>query len=371
MARNKLPYLEYLTIVNNAGIKHHKLDDKTDIKDWIILGYMHKLENSSKAKKIVVDNRGGNYTWLHLPTMVNALPMLKLADKSALSKRIKKLENKGLVKTYRSRDNTLYFMSTELLKNIITFDCKRFVHEPVQKQPRKIVMEDGRIATEVIENKEKSKTPLLTNPTSSVDTGVDRPVDTGVDRPIAHTATAQQHKIQQIQMQQGESSKERKNASHSLPSSLEKNTEISAEYPVLNSESFSPPTPQPDENIFISKVEHKPQKNLKKGEGADIVNWLAGHVRERFSIAVPVFNYKHYRKVVETLMDTLGGEEETKKFLKWCIDRWDTLKEDRDFWFLQEHPVPIAVFNQRFLEIAVAKYRKPNLYVVNKEVKFI
>lgn len=116
--------MKYSILINQVGIAKAGLLDKTDIIDWAIVDYLKDWFFSEKRKTIFNADEGEYYVWLNLNHLLENMPLLRL-NKSALSERLKKLKSLGLIKTFQTKDNSLYFVLTPLCVDMM------FYKEPV------------------------------------------------------------------------------------------------------------------------------------------------------------------------------------------------------------------------------------------------
>jgi hypothetical protein len=116
--------MKYSILINQVGIAKAGLLDKTDIIDWAIVDYLKDWFFSEKRKTIFNADEGEYYVWLNLNHLLENMPLLRL-NKSALSERLKKLKSLGLIKTFQTKDNSLYFVLTPLCVDLM------FHREPV------------------------------------------------------------------------------------------------------------------------------------------------------------------------------------------------------------------------------------------------
>jgi DNA-binding MarR family transcriptional regulator len=88
-------------------------DLRLDSKSWLILDYIKDwFFSNSKRKKIIIEN-GDTFVWINYRYMIKSLPTLHLT-KPTISRRIKKLESLGFIKTKRINGKALYVSLTKL-----------------------------------------------------------------------------------------------------------------------------------------------------------------------------------------------------------------------------------------------------------------
>jgi hypothetical protein len=88
-------------------------DLRLDLKSWLILDYIKDwFFSNSKRKKVIIEN-GDTFVWINYRYMIKSLPTLKLT-KPTISRKIKKLEALGFIKTKRINGKALYVTLTKL-----------------------------------------------------------------------------------------------------------------------------------------------------------------------------------------------------------------------------------------------------------------
>jgi hypothetical protein len=88
-------------------------DLRLDLKSWLILDYIKDwFFSNSKRKKVIIEN-GDTFVWINYRYMIKSLPTLHLT-KPTISRRIKKLETLGFIKTKRINGKALYVSLTKL-----------------------------------------------------------------------------------------------------------------------------------------------------------------------------------------------------------------------------------------------------------------
>jgi hypothetical protein len=108
--------MKYTITINQYAVFTNGLINKTDFTDWAIIDYLKDFAIYKKAKRIVFQKE--EYIWLNYNHLIVSLPLIKFKSKSALSQRINKLRQLGLIKTCQDKDNTLYFTFTDKLIDI-------------------------------------------------------------------------------------------------------------------------------------------------------------------------------------------------------------------------------------------------------------
>jgi len=113
--------MKYYILINQVGIVEAGLHTKTDMVDWAIIDYLQQWYFSERKKTIFNTNDNNHYVWVNYNHLIQEMPMLGIKDKHAISHRLKKLKNLNLIKTFCTKDNTLYFILTPFCIDIIGF----------------------------------------------------------------------------------------------------------------------------------------------------------------------------------------------------------------------------------------------------------
>jgi DNA-binding MarR family transcriptional regulator len=121
--------MKYFIQINQIVLGKYKL---LDIKDAAILDYLRAWcqTDDKKIRQCSIKEEGVEYkyTWINFKHLIEEMPLLKIKDKGAISRRIEKLEKTGLIKTFRAPDMSLYIRLTEKIKEI-EFDDKKPVYQ--------------------------------------------------------------------------------------------------------------------------------------------------------------------------------------------------------------------------------------------------
>jgi hypothetical protein len=116
-ARRARRGIKYSIFINQLGIQNADLIGKTDLIDWAIVDYLYYWSaNNKKSKKFIYQKE--IYIWVRYKTLAENLPMIRISDKNALTRRFNKLAALGLVERGHKPDNSLYVRLTELAINI-------------------------------------------------------------------------------------------------------------------------------------------------------------------------------------------------------------------------------------------------------------
>lgn len=90
-----------------------------DVIDGAILDYLNVI-CSSKNKK-VVGKRIDNMTWVDYTSLMEEMPMLRIKSKSAISRRIKRIERAGFIITKLIGHQKMYFDTTEKTEKLFFY----------------------------------------------------------------------------------------------------------------------------------------------------------------------------------------------------------------------------------------------------------
>jgi len=106
--------LQYSITIPQLGIVANGLLDKTSPVDWIILDYIRRWELNKKAQAITKD--GKRQVRINFKHLLECLPILQYFDihsKPPITRRLKKLAQLELIKTFKAKDNTLFVRLTD------------------------------------------------------------------------------------------------------------------------------------------------------------------------------------------------------------------------------------------------------------------
>jgi len=115
--------LTYWIHIPQLGFKHYGYESKVDLTDGLILShiyYFHLNPEDNERVKYITKN-GSRYVRINYKYIIDANPLLHIRYKSAISKRIKKLRELGLINTQQAPENTLYVEPTQLLIDIFNY----------------------------------------------------------------------------------------------------------------------------------------------------------------------------------------------------------------------------------------------------------
>jgi|TARA_B110000967_G_scaffold194074_1_gene222207 DNA-binding Lrp family transcriptional regulator len=92
-----------------------------DLVDGAILDYLYFICNSKNEK--IKKQRIDGYTWVDYKKILNDIPMMRIKSKGALSRRVKKMEDTGFIKSIERRKNghkLKYFALTKKSNSLFT-----------------------------------------------------------------------------------------------------------------------------------------------------------------------------------------------------------------------------------------------------------
>lgn len=107
--------MQYNININQKALAQSGLD----FSDAAILDFLYHFERVRTKAKIYTDEKGRDYRWINYKHIIAELPMLKIKDKAAISRRLVNIEQTGYIKLYRSQDNTMYYCITDKYSSVI------------------------------------------------------------------------------------------------------------------------------------------------------------------------------------------------------------------------------------------------------------
>jgi len=110
--------MKYNIQINQLALSETDLD----VLDCAILDYLIFFCNS-KSKRVEKE-RDGDYTWINFSRLIIDMPLLRLKTTMSISRRIKKIEKAGFIKTRKNKSNRFFV----LLENTID---KLFFEGPI------------------------------------------------------------------------------------------------------------------------------------------------------------------------------------------------------------------------------------------------
>jgi DNA-binding Lrp family transcriptional regulator len=105
-----------------------------DLVDGAILDYLYFICNSKNEK--IKKQRIDGYTWVDYKKILNDIPMMRIKSKGALSRRVKKMEDTGFIKSIERRKNghkLKYFALTKKSNSLFTQ-----THDPIHENEKPI-----------------------------------------------------------------------------------------------------------------------------------------------------------------------------------------------------------------------------------------
>ena len=102
-----------------------------DLIDGAIMCYLHAI-SSSNAEDIN-KNRINGFTWINFKHLISEMPLLKINNKCAISRRMKKIEKEGFINIMK-QGNNLYIKLTALFDELFFNRCSKATVTVVSKQ---------------------------------------------------------------------------------------------------------------------------------------------------------------------------------------------------------------------------------------------
>ena len=99
--------LKFTIQINQKQVYEAGLVDETDLVDWAIIDYISKFYADPEAKFF------DGHVWTNTKHLMNEMPLCKLNSKQAVSRRIKKLKDLGLITACYDDENKLYTKITK------------------------------------------------------------------------------------------------------------------------------------------------------------------------------------------------------------------------------------------------------------------
>jgi hypothetical protein len=112
--------MKYTIHINQLAYHRMGLCGKLDITDLAILDYIHGWCVAPRADRIIIDHQ--EYTRINYAHLIEEMPILRIREKDTISARINKLRVHDLIKTFQSKDNTLYVRQTQKCYEIFFSD---------------------------------------------------------------------------------------------------------------------------------------------------------------------------------------------------------------------------------------------------------
>jgi hypothetical protein len=102
-------------MINQLAIHTAGLSDKTDLNDWAVIDYIKDWQLNPKAERIA------DKVWINYKHMVKMMPCLPVKSKSAISARVNKMVELGIIDTQQDQMGRLFASITEYGHSIISF----------------------------------------------------------------------------------------------------------------------------------------------------------------------------------------------------------------------------------------------------------
>ena len=99
--------MKYTILINQKQVVDAGFVDSTDLVDWAIIDYISKLYASPKTKRL------DDHAWVNLKHMIAEMPLLGLKSKQALSRRLVKQRDLGLITSVYDQQGRMYARITE------------------------------------------------------------------------------------------------------------------------------------------------------------------------------------------------------------------------------------------------------------------
>ncbi len=133
--------MKYTFSINQYGIWKSGLAGKTDLLDWALLDYIQDWFFNEKAKKLDIEENETKtrYVWINYNHILKSNPLLaerddstkkvKKLDKDAITERLRKLQSLGLIKLFKTKDNSIYVHLTDKFVSVkenreVTDECE-------------------------------------------------------------------------------------------------------------------------------------------------------------------------------------------------------------------------------------------------------
>jgi hypothetical protein len=107
--------MKYSININQGSIADHGLSGKTDLTDWAIVDYIKDWQANPKAE------RYEQMIWFNFSQFIKEMPLLGISSKGAVSKRIKKLFDLGLIDVFQEKNSRVFIELTQFCVDVIMF----------------------------------------------------------------------------------------------------------------------------------------------------------------------------------------------------------------------------------------------------------
>ncbi len=124
--------MKFSILINQLAVFNAGLADDTDLNDWAIVDYIQSWINHPKAQRM------GDKVWLNYKHLIKNMPILSFKTKGAVSARINKLKDFGVIDTEQDDVGRLFVSISELGHSIISFHEGSAEIVPVQQNKQAI-----------------------------------------------------------------------------------------------------------------------------------------------------------------------------------------------------------------------------------------
>lgn len=108
--------MKYNIQINQLALAETKLD----IVDSAILDYLIFYCNSKNPiiEKERIDYEGEKWTWIKLDSILKDMPLLRIKEKAAVSRRLTTIEKEGYIRSYRPNNRRQYYILTSKVDSL-------------------------------------------------------------------------------------------------------------------------------------------------------------------------------------------------------------------------------------------------------------
>ena len=107
--------MKFAATINLAGIDDAGLSGKTDLTDWVIIEYIADWYTTPKATK------RADKVWINYKHLMAQVPILGIKSKSAVSARLHKLAELGLLVVEQDDDGRLFAGLSTACENVMSY----------------------------------------------------------------------------------------------------------------------------------------------------------------------------------------------------------------------------------------------------------
>lgn len=147
--------MKYNININQAVLA----DTNLDFVEAAILDYVYFICSSvnQKIEKQRITDDLGIWTWVDYASLIEDMPLLRIKDKAALTRRMHKLQKEGFIQVKHGKGYKLYILLTEKVDSLYIKPALTFINATDERQ------------TSVDEKQRLQPQPALTNINASVD----------------------------------------------------------------------------------------------------------------------------------------------------------------------------------------------------------